>query len=138
MSFKLTGTIKVANKTVQVTDKFSKREFVVTDEDGMYPQDIMFQLAQDSCPKLDGFTVGDKIEVSFNLRGREWTSPTGEVKYFNTLDCWKIEAVNQDRSQRGLDGYTASDLKKWREVLSGSTNERCKFANGNIFKQSQL
>jgi hypothetical protein len=95
MSFKLTGTIKVANKTVQVTEKFSKREFIVTDEDGMYPQDISFQLSQDSCPKLDGFTVGDKIEVSFNLRGREWTSPTGEVKYFNTLDCWKIEAVNQ-------------------------------------------
>jgi hypothetical protein len=46
--------------------------------------------------------------------------------------------TKQDRSQRGIDGYTASDLKKWREVLSGSTNERCKFANGNIFKQSQL
>ena len=95
MSFKLTGTIKVANKTVQVTDKFSKREFVVTDEDGMYPQDISFQLSQDNCVKLDGFVAGDKIEVSFNLRGREWTSPQGEVKYFNTLDCWKIEAVNQ-------------------------------------------
>jgi len=39
--------------------------------------------------------------VSFNLRGREWTSPQGEVKYFNTLDAWrieKVEAVNMSPS----------------------------------------
>ena len=33
------------------------------------------------------------VEVSFNLRGREWTSPTGDVKYFNTLEAWRIETA---------------------------------------------
>jgi len=32
------------------------------------------------------------------LRGREWTSPQGEVKYFNTLDAWRVEAVNKAMS----------------------------------------
>ena len=88
--FKLNGTIEVLNETVQVTPKFSKREFVINDN-GQYPQTISFQAAQDKCPMLDGFNVGDEVEVSFNLRGREWTSPQNEVKYFNTLDAWKIE-----------------------------------------------
>lgn len=91
--FKLTGTLKVLNPTVQVSEKFSKREFVVTETSSMYPQDIMFQLTQDKCSLLDGYNVNDQVEVSFNLRGREWTSPQGEVKYFNSLDAWRLDRV---------------------------------------------
>ena len=91
--FKLTGTVKVLNNTVQVSEKFSKREFVVTDTSSMYPQDIMFQATQDKCSMLDAVQPGEQVEVSFNLRGREWTSPQGEVKYFNTLEAWRIEKV---------------------------------------------
>ena len=48
--------IKVINPTQQVSEKFSKREFVVTDSsNGNYPQDILFQATQDKCPLLDGF-----------------------------------------------------------------------------------
>ncbi len=91
--FKLSGTIKVINPTVQVSEKFSKREFVLTDSSSMYPQDILFQLTQDKCGLIDGFQLNDQIEVSFNLRGREWQSPQGEIKYFNTLEAWRIERV---------------------------------------------
>jgi hypothetical protein len=91
--FKLTGTVKVLNSTVQVSEKFSKREFVVTDTSSMYPQDISFQATQDKCAMLDGIQPNDQVEVSFNIRGREWTSPQGEVKYFNSLEAWRIEKV---------------------------------------------
>lgn len=97
--FKLTGTVKVVNNTVQVSEKFSKREFVVTDTTSMYPQDISFQATQDKCSMLDAIQQNDQVEVSFNLRGREWTSPQGEVKYFNTLEAWRIEKVGQAMSQ---------------------------------------
>lgn len=97
--FKLSGTVKVVNNTVQVSEKFSKREFVVTDTSSMYPQDIMFQATQDKCSMLDMVQQGDQVEVSFNLRGREWTSPQGEVKYFNTLEAWRIEKVGTTAPQ---------------------------------------
>lgn len=92
--YKLNGTIKVIKDTVQISEKFTKREFVINDSSSMYPQDIMLQSVQDKCSMLDGYKEGDNVEVSFNLRGREWTSPTGEVKYFNTLDAWKISKAN--------------------------------------------
>lgn len=91
--FKLNGIVKVVNPTVQVSEKFSKREFVVTDASSMYPQDIMFQATQDKCALLDSIQQNEQVEVSFNLRGREWTSPQGEVKYFNTLEAWRIEKI---------------------------------------------
>ena len=91
--FKLTGTLKVANETQVINEKFSKREFVIETKD-QYPQQVMFQLTQDKCELLSAFKVGNEIEVSFNLRGREWTSPAGEVKYFNTLECWRLEVLS--------------------------------------------
>ena len=95
--FKLTGTIKVIGDTTQVTEKFSKREFVIT-EQSKFPQDISFQLMQDKCNLLDGLHVGGQVEVFFNLNGREWINKTtGEVKYFNTLNAWKIDQVSFDR-----------------------------------------
>ena len=90
--FKVTGTLKVAKETQVVSEKFSKRIFVITDE-SQYPQDIEFQLTQEKCNLLDGIGVGSKLEVSFNLRGREWNSPSGETKYFNTLEVWKIDVL---------------------------------------------
>jgi hypothetical protein len=87
--------IKVINPTVQVSEKFSKREFVVTDSsNGNYPQDILFQSTQDKCAILDSFQLNDHVDVSFNIRGREWTSPQGEIKYFTSLEAWRIERAS--------------------------------------------
>ena len=42
---------------------------------------------------LDTLQVGQRVNVHFNLQGREWISPQGEVKYFNTVVGWKIELI---------------------------------------------
>tara|TARA_R110000772_G_C12995632_1_gene407555 strand:- start:214 stop:537 length:324 start_codon:yes stop_codon:yes gene_type:complete len=99
--FKLTGQIKVKKETEVVSEKFSKREFVLTDSSSMYPQDISFQLTQDKCGLIDAFEVGATIEVSFNLRGREWVNPQGESKYFNSLEAWRLEAGSENEAQSG-------------------------------------
>lgn len=88
------GKLKVKGDEVQVSDKFRKREFVVTiDASSAYPQHVQFQLVQDKCSLIDGFQIEEEISVSFNLRGREWTKDN-QVKYFNSLDAWKIERVS--------------------------------------------
>ena len=96
---KITGTIKAIMPTIVVSDKFSKREFVVTDTTTQYPQDILLQLTQDKCSLLDMFKVGQQVDVSYNLRGREWTNPQGEVKYFNTIEAWRIEGKTDEVQQ---------------------------------------
>lgn len=93
MSFEVEGKLHKKFDTAQVTDTFRKREFVI-ELDGAYPQFVSFQLTQDRCGILDAYNEADRIKVSFDLRGREWTSPKGEVKYFNTLNAWKLENAN--------------------------------------------
>lgn len=114
--FKFTGTIKVIQDTQRISEKFQKREFVVTDTTSMYPQDILFQATQDKCNLLDTFQVNDSVEVSFNLRGREWTSPQGEVKYFNTIEAWRIEKQGQGM---GMPSSGPSAMNMGSEPLPG-------------------
>lgn len=93
MSFQLTGKIKAIGAIEQKSDTFKVRTFVVTiDGDTNYPQHVQLQMANDKCEMLNTFTVGSEVTVAFNLRGREWTAADNSVKYFNTLDAWRVEA----------------------------------------------
>ena len=101
MAFDVVGKLHVAYETKQVSERFSKREFVIEVADGKYPQFVSFQLTGDRGYALVVFRVGDQVRVTVNLRGREWRNPQGEVKYFNSLDVWKLEAARSTNESRG-------------------------------------
>lgn len=103
MGMETSGRIHALFDTRQVTERFRKREFVVELADNpRYPQYVMFQLTGDRCEQLDGFEVGDEVRVEFSLRGREWKSPRGELKYFNSLDVWTLQRAGAgDRREPG-------------------------------------
>lgn len=95
------GKLHAIFDTVQVSARFTKREFVVELADNpKYPQRVMFQLSGDRCSQLDSFKIGDEVRVEFSLRGREWQSPKGETKFFNSLDVWKVEPARDGASPR--------------------------------------
>jgi len=110
----VTGKIKVINGTVNVTDSFQKRELVVTTEE-QYPQHILIEFNQDKCAILDGFSIGQGVKVSINLRGREWVNPEGISKYFNQIQGWRIEALSEASNVNNTKVHDA-------EVLSPSNN----------------
>lgn len=109
------GVLKVKKDEHVVSEKFKKREFVISDDHDQYPQMIMFQLAQDKTSLIDSFEIGSEITVYFNLRGREWTNKEGKVMYFNTLDAWKIEGEqskvdnNQTPAQSSLEDNNSEE-----------------------------
>ena len=94
MGFETTGRLHALGESKQVTERFRKREFVVELADNpRFPQYVQFQLTGDRCESLDGFEVGEEVKVEFSLRGREWKSPQGDLRYFNSLDVWALERV---------------------------------------------
>ena len=86
MSYDLTGKLYRIFDTQQVKETFKKREFVVEQQDGQYPNYIKFELVQDRCGLIDGYEEGQEITVSFDLRGREWND-----KYFTNLHAWRLQ-----------------------------------------------
>ncbi|MGA9213635.1 DUF3127 domain-containing protein [Kaistella sp.] len=88
----LQGTVKKITEVQTFASGFQKREMVITTEE-QYPQPINIEFLQEKGDLLNALKEGDKVKVSINIRGREWTSPQGEVKYFNSITGWKIENV---------------------------------------------
>ncbi len=123
--FSITGTIKMKGNETQVSDKFKKREFVITENSSQYPQHLSFQLTQDRCSLLEPFNEGTEIKVFFNLRGREWVSPQNETKYFNSLEAWKIEAAGNAApvTTPVTSGATSTATSSMPDTIPGPTEE---------------
>ncbi len=111
--------------TANVTETFRKREFVVEYSDNpQYPEYVKFELVQDKCSLLDKFKVGDEVEVHFNLRGRKWTDPQGVVKYFNSLQAWRLEAKSAGEQQAPEDAAAPpADEPEWLADNDEKTND---------------
>lgn len=94
-TFKIKGRLIAKEATVQVTETFKKREFVVevvNERNEQYNDLIKFQLSQNNCDKISTFGKDAEIEVSFNIRGRKFEKD-GKVSYFTTLEAWKVDGV---------------------------------------------
>ena len=83
--FEIAGTIKKVFEEQTFGKGFNKREFVLTIASGRFPQDIKFECVKDKVALVASLKPGDKVKVSFDLRGREW-----KENYYVNLNAWKI------------------------------------------------
>ncbi|HEY5391038.1 MAG TPA: DUF3127 domain-containing protein [Hanamia sp.] len=118
MSYELTGKLFLKFDTVQKTETFKTREFVVEKSEDingkLITSYIKFQCLQDRTGIVDRVNVGDEIKVHFNIKGSKWEK-NGAVSYFNNLDAWRIEQILQPaKNEPGneqlepLDTFTSS------------------------------
>lgn len=95
------GKIKKIEETKEYGNNgFRKREVIITTEE-QYPQPLAIEFVQDKTDLLNNYSVGQNVKISINLRGREWTNPQGEVKYFNSIQGWRIENLQEGQSADG-------------------------------------
>ena len=103
------GRIKMIGETQTFGNNgFRKREIVVTTEE-QYPQHIMVEFVQDKTDLLNSYKEGQEVKISINLRGREWVNPQGETKYFNSIQGWRIEALQTEASSDNLPPVPPAD-----------------------------
>ena len=98
MSYELTGKLLAKYDTVQKSETFKTREFVVEKSDDINGRIInnyvKFQAVQDKTSIIDKVNAGDEIKVHFNIKGTKWEKD-GKTSYFTNLDAWRIEQVTQ-------------------------------------------
>lgn len=87
----ITGSIKFIGELQNITNSFSKKEIVVETQE-TYPQSILLQFTNNNIDRLDHISVGDNVEIKYNLRGRGYNK-NGETRYFNTIEGWYIKKV---------------------------------------------
>ena len=94
MAYELTGKIKVIQDPQTFNSGFTKREMVVTVEEGKYPQDINLEFVQEKVNLLNELNVGQTVTVTFDIRGREHNG-----RYYNNLQGWKIQVAEENATE---------------------------------------
>lgn len=92
-SYEFEGNVKEIMEMQTFPSGFCKREFVVTDTDDRYPQDIKFSAIKNNCALLDSIRKGDTVRVTFSLRGNLYNG-----RYYTDLQMYKIEKMDVDGS----------------------------------------
>jgi hypothetical protein len=115
MSFELAGKIIVKEDTVNISDKFKKREFVIDVPNERNPEwndMVKFQTTQDRVDLIEPFNIGDELKVAFNIRGKKWERD-GRVNYFTNLEAWRIDKVDAG----GVSDPSAAPMPDQPEML---------------------
>jgi hypothetical protein len=93
----LQGTVKKIFETQTFASGFQKRELILLTQE-QYPQPISVEFLSDKISLLDNVSEGENLKIGINIRGREWTNPQGEVKYFNSINGWRIERISDNNA----------------------------------------
>ena len=114
----ITGKIKCIDEVKTYgSNGFRKREIVITTQE-QYPQNIIIEFVQDKCELLDSYQIGQDVRIGINLRGREWVNPEGQTKYFNSIQGWRIDQLDQ-----GADNDESIPAQKPFETTELDTNQ---------------
>ncbi len=107
MSYEAVGKLVAKFDTVQRTETFKTREFVIEKSEDIggrvITNYIKFQCVQDKTEMPDRFNIGDNVKVMFNLKGTKWNK-SGVDNYITNLDAWRMETVKLGNDTAGNDG----------------------------------
>jgi hypothetical protein len=122
MSYELTGKLLIKFDTIQRTESFKTREFVIEKSEDIngkvITNFIKFQCVQDRTGIVDRINIGDEVKVYFNIRGSKWEKD-GKVSYFNNLDAWRIEQILQP----GKDASSDDDHLEPLDTFSSTSQD---------------
>lgn len=119
MSYELTGKLIAKYDTVQRTETFKTREFVVEKSEDINGRTITnyikFQALQDKTNIVDKLNIDDEVKVYFNIKGSKWEKD-GKTNYITNLDAWRIEqmlhaknpAADEDGHLEPLDTFSSN------------------------------
>jgi len=104
--------IKSIDKLKTFDSGFTCVDFVVVTNE-QYPQTLKLQANKEKAENLIKYNkVGDVVDISINLRGREWTNKEGKEVVFNTIEAWKVfKSETKDIEVAAFEEIDSGDLK---------------------------
>lgn len=126
MSYELTGKLVAKYDTVQRTESFKTREFVVEKTDDINGRTIVnyvkFQCVQDKTAIVDRVNTGDDVKVYFNIKGSKWEKE-GKTNYITNLDAWRIEQLLKSGASSGVDNEYLEPLDTFSSNNSDAVDD---------------
>jgi hypothetical protein len=85
MQVTVTGVVNFVGELEEVGRNAIQKKVIVVETEGQYSQKIPIEFLKDKVHMLDDFFIGDRVDVSANMRGTDFNG-----KYYLSLNGWKI------------------------------------------------
>ncbi|MCI0920360.1 DUF3127 domain-containing protein [Sphingobacterium rhinopitheci] len=122
----LRGKVHEIGATQNVTDTFKKRDLIVAyAENPQFVEYIRFEATQDRVNIFDNLSIGEEIEISFNLRGRPWTNKEGVTTYFNSIVAWRVTKLANTAAAAPTPGF--ADMPAPVDISSAGADDDLPF-----------
>lgn len=84
------GSIHFIGEVQQITEKFSKREFVIY-QPGQFDNYCLFELQGNRIGDIDMFKIGDLVEVEYSLSAKPYTDKNGIARFFQAAKAYRVQ-----------------------------------------------
>ena len=102
---KLTKKIHPETGVSKAGKQWKKQSFVIDTGDKYNPEVCFNLFGHDKVALLDGFSIGEGVNVCFNAQSREYNG-----KYYTNLEAWKIDSSNFADGNDAMDRAEDEDL----------------------------
>jgi single-strand DNA-binding protein len=117
-SFDISGKLHRIYPAQQITDKFTKREFVIAFMDGTYESYAKMQLTNKNIDLLNAFKQDDNVTVRFSISGRPSTDRNGTEQFYTNLNAFSIQAGAGNNQ-----GYVQDDVSQVHSSLQSKADD---------------
>lgn len=103
----VTGTIVMALQpqsgvSQKTGNQWVRQPYIIEHEHGQYPHRLVFDVSNAKIQELN-LQVGEMVTIHLNADCREY--PAGSGKYFNSLEAWKADRMQQTQYAPQPTGY---------------------------------
>ena len=108
---KIRGIVHLIEETKTYGQKgFRKRLVVLEQDNGRFTNYIPIEFTRDSCDTVDEMSVGNEVEISYQLSGRKWQKDANsETKYFLSAEALSFKVVGGGASESGGSAEAANE-----------------------------
>lgn len=116
---KVRGIVHLIEETKTYGQKgFRKRLVVLEQDNGRFTNYIPIEFVRDSCDTVDEMSVGNEVEIAYQLSGRKWQKDAAsETKYFLSAEAisFKVVAAGGPASTDSADAANEAFAETYEE-----------------------
>lgn len=101
---KIEKILKPESGVSRAGNEWTKQEFVIETEE-QFPKKVCFTLFGDKTSLINAYTVGEEVEVSFNIESREYNG-----KWFHNINAWKVDKTSAENLPEMPPEFSISDI----------------------------
>lgn len=108
---KVRGIVHLIEETKTYGQKgFRKRLVVLEQDNGRFTNYIPVEFIRDSCDTVDEMSVGNEVEIAYQLSGRKWQrDAASETKYFLSAEATSFKVISADAASASDSAEAANE-----------------------------